>query len=328
MARLIDYAGLFPPARLPLRESLENYLRYKVENDSWMLGRFICPASRLAEVAKLRDQVFSAGPPIEFAALGQGGATPAEFRSNLESDLAAARNFVTAMDGRALVDVFEVRLPEAFVHGASVDELSRALLGVEDAIKNLWPGELAVFFEAPPASTWKDAYHTLISALSRNRETHDAFRAPVRESAGLKLRCGGEQASAVPSAELTAMVVGECARRGVRFKATAGLHHPIRRFDRNLRGPMHGFLNLFGAGILARATALHAERIPEMLADEDPDNFHFGEDFFQWKDCKAETVLVTRARKDAFISFGSCSFDEPREDLRRLGLLEEAIDLA
>ena len=50
MEGLIDYAGLFPPARLDLDVAMKDYLRYQEERSSWMLGRFIIPAARLAEL--------------------------------------------------------------------------------------------------------------------------------------------------------------------------------------------------------------------------------------------------------------------------------------
>jgi len=46
---LVDYAGLFPPAGLDMPSACENYARYVRGDDAWMLGRFICPASRLEE---------------------------------------------------------------------------------------------------------------------------------------------------------------------------------------------------------------------------------------------------------------------------------------
>jgi hypothetical protein len=46
----IDYAGLFPPARLPLEEAFDNYLRYRTEPEAWMLARFVIPVGRLDEL--------------------------------------------------------------------------------------------------------------------------------------------------------------------------------------------------------------------------------------------------------------------------------------
>ena len=49
MAGLTDYAGLFPPAELGMREAVRNYAEYLNGPDSACLGRFIVPADRIDE---------------------------------------------------------------------------------------------------------------------------------------------------------------------------------------------------------------------------------------------------------------------------------------
>src|SRR4051794_23711208 len=49
----IDYAGLFPPAQLPLTQAYYNHVEYLWSPESWLLGRFVCPAARLPELAAL-----------------------------------------------------------------------------------------------------------------------------------------------------------------------------------------------------------------------------------------------------------------------------------
>ncbi len=54
LTRLIDYAGLFPPASLPMKDAVRNYLDYDAGGQAWMLGRFIVSVDRLPEF----EQVF------------------------------------------------------------------------------------------------------------------------------------------------------------------------------------------------------------------------------------------------------------------------------
>src|SRR5271163_2409850 len=84
---IVDYAGLFPPAELPLDQALANYLRYRREPESWMLGRFICPAARLAELLAFRADI-NRDAPLELAVLGRGGNGPQESLANFRADLA------------------------------------------------------------------------------------------------------------------------------------------------------------------------------------------------------------------------------------------------
>jgi hypothetical protein len=104
-----------------------------------------------------------------------------------------------------------------------------------------------------------------------------------------KLRCGG---AAIPSVEQVALVIACCREAGVPFKATAGLHHAVRR------GEEHGFLNLLAA------TAAPTGRLEAVLAEEDP-----------------AALDLDGADRRVFTSFGSCSWREPIEDLEELGLL-------
>jgi hypothetical protein len=83
---------------------------------------------------------------------------------------------------------------------------------------------------------------------------------------------------------------------------------------------MHGFLNVLGAAVLAAEHQWNADQTVLMLEDEDPRSFSFTDDFFLWRDWKIDTERLRYWRK-LVRSFGSCSFDEPSDDLRALGLL-------
>ena len=50
MGNIIDYAGLFPPANLPLEQAFKNYIKYKQESDAWILANFICPVNLLKQL--------------------------------------------------------------------------------------------------------------------------------------------------------------------------------------------------------------------------------------------------------------------------------------
>ncbi len=50
LARLIDDAGQFPPARKPIEQALTDYFAAKDGPHGWIMGRFLCPASKVEEV--------------------------------------------------------------------------------------------------------------------------------------------------------------------------------------------------------------------------------------------------------------------------------------
>jgi hypothetical protein len=131
--------------------------------------------------------------------------------------------------------------------------------------------------------------------------------AAVREArAGAKIRCGG---TTLPSVEEVAAFIVACRDAGVPFKATAGLHHPIRSGDR------HGFLNLLAAAVFADAD------LEAILAEEDPSAFTLDADGFGVHGQRAGAETIRAARAELFVAYGSCSFDEPVDDLTALGML-------
>jgi len=147
-----------------------------------------------------------------------------------------------------------------------------------------------------------------------------------RHDARAKARTGGVAAEAFPSADVLARFIGLCAELHVPFKATAGLHHPLRGEHRltyegdSAFGTMFGFLNVFCAAVLAQTGADRATLVA-VLEERDPAAFSFDHDILRWRDHPLDAGQVAATRHELARSFGSCSFREPVDDLHRLGLL-------
>jgi len=143
----------------------------------------------------------------------------------------------------------------------------------------------------------------------------ETLREVARAGAGAKVRCGGATPDLFPSpAELAAFVVG-CRDLGLPFKATAGLHHPIRD------GIVHGFLNLLAAAVLAHAAGAGERELAAVLLEQDASAFGVTEAAFTAGGRRFDAEQVAAARAELFVGYGSCSFSEPVEDLRALGVL-------
>ena len=134
-----------------------------------------------------------------------------------------------------------------------------------------------------------------------------------------KLRCGGTTADAFPSVDEVAEFIAAAATARIPFKATAGLHHPVRRLDETSGFTMHGFLNILAAAALA--PRVPRTTLSSVIAEEDPQAFAFDEDSFAWRNERVATAELEATRRNAFVSYGSCSFAEPVDDLTALGLL-------
>ena len=117
-----------------------------------------------------------------------------------------------------------------------------------------------------------------------------------------------------------------CVRGRLPFKATAGLHHPLRAEYRLTYAPdsptgvMFGFLNLFLATAFLRAGLTETEAA-RLLEERSPDAFQIDEDGISWQGHRLDLEALRDARRLAVVSFGSCSFTEPIGDLEALHLL-------
>jgi hypothetical protein len=201
------------------------------------------------------------------------------------------------------------------IHG-TIDtiELKADSVGmIIDVVGRLPPG-LEAFFEVP---------------IERSAELLAAI---AQTSGRAKVRTGGVSAEAFPSTRSLIGFIEACVRARVPFKATAGLHHPLRAeypytYDPNsLRGPMFGFLNLFLATALIR-DGLDSSLGSRILEESSRAALTVDEQSITWAGHRLDLPALHRAR-ESMVSFGSCSFTEPLAELRSLDLLEPEVQRA
>jgi hypothetical protein len=212
-----------------------------------------------------------------------------------------------------VADVYEVRLPETTVAAGDVLEMNGLLATAGNLLAEQG---LRPFYEATLGPAWRSAVDATVQAIA-------AYNSATGQTAGFKLRAGGLDAAAFPSQYQVAHVIAVCRDAAVPLKCTAGLHHPIRRYDDSVNAKMHGFINVFAAGIIAQVYNLPEHEIAAVIADENPKHFVFNDRMFSWLDRIVSPGKIQAARQNNIISFGSCSFDEPLQDLQSLDWLAE-----
>jgi hypothetical protein len=283
MTGLIDYAGLFPPAKLDMRKAVSNYREYRNGDEAWALGRLIVPVSRLSEFAEVFNEVCCG--EWEFAWL----------LSALVSDDASedAKQIVDFAQGAVLIDTLEVK--------------AETLADVT-AVLDVLPSELTPYVEVDPERAGE-----MLPVLASRR-------------ARAKIRTGGLTPDAFPESDAVARFLMQCAAAKVPFKATAGLHHPMRGMRKltyetaSPWGHMHGFVNMF----MAAAYAYFGKDEPfvqAMLDEESPTAINVAEDCLSWRGQRLTTEEIEEVRGKFAICFGSCSFTEPITELKALGWL-------
>lgn len=287
LAGIIDYAGLFPPAALPLAEAVRCHRRYLGGNHGWLLGRFVVPVGRLGEMP--HDTAFPLAVII-----------PPEIPPEDLELLSAFWKHIEQLEIRLFND------DDSAGHcTARLQELQRRLTpsGVNNA---------ALFIEPSAAESAAEA----IAAFNRNLSGDRAI-----SSAGFKLRCGATDTAAAPTPETVAATIALCRDRDIPLKFTAGIHLPLRNQCRLTGEMQHGFLNIFAAALLFWAGRLSPAEMTDCLRDEDPADFLFTDEGFHWRNRAISTAEIEKIRRERIVSFGSCSFDEPVEGLMALGLL-------
>lgn len=291
MSGVVDYAGLFPPAKLDMATAVRNYAGYLAGPHAWMLGRFIVPVARLDEFEHAGvDFLGGAEQPWLLSVLA-GEDLEADLRRIEEFNESHARSDPPA----ALIDAVEIKATGS----ATVD---RAI--------DLVPDHVFPFFEI---ATDPDP-RGLIASLSG-------------AGAAAKARTGGITPEAIPDAAALARFIVACAGAEVPFKATAGLHHALRgdyalTYDRgSATAEMHGFLNvLLGAGA-AFVGRCAEEEVAAVLAERAPGAFVFREEGVSAHGHRLLLEHIAATREAFALSFGSCSFVEPLEELQSLNLL-------
>ncbi len=293
LAGIVDYAGLFPPASLTMTDAVRNFAAYLASTDAWMLGRFVVPVARLDEFERGTSTLLpreAGSNPWRLSAL-----TGADLEADLErihafNDVHGAEE----QAGAAIIDTIELKAST----GADIE---RALGRI--------PRSIEAFVEVPLTGD----VEALVAAIGRG-------------GGRAKARTGGTTVDAFPVAADVARFLAACVREAVPFKATAGLHHPLRA-DYRLTyepdapvGTMFGFLNVFLAAAL-HATGMPAGEMPALLEERSADAIRVDETGISWRGYCLTTEQAAAARASLALSFGSCSFREPIDDLQGLRLL-------
>ena len=282
MAGAVDYAGLFPPAQLPLADALAEYRRALAGADAWMLGRFIVPAVQLPALA---DAV------VRDAHDGRGWTVSAIVREHMDEDAAAVQAFnQRAANLHVRVDTIECR-------PSSSDSIT-------------WL-----------AKTFSPAF-TVHVEVGVGPTAPDDLRVVARHQLRAKVRTGGLAPDAFPAPASLVAFIESARDVGVPFKATAGLHHamrgayPLSDEIGAQSATMHGFVNLM------LATATVGERLPTttaaaLLTRTDHSALVFDDERVRWGDVELSIDAIGRMREAQCVSFGACSFREPADEYRR-----------
>ncbi|MBW4619219.1 MAG: hypothetical protein KME17_07650 [Cyanosarcina radialis HA8281-LM2] len=284
---IVDYAGLFPPAKLDLPAAMTNYDRYCRSADAWMLGRFILPASRLNEFLGL------------LPTLASKDSQPRQWTLST----------IISQDWEADLSQVKAAIEHDNIAIASLEFSPVSPPEIANIIPRL-PLRVEAFFEIPFTSNL-DSYLEVLASTN----------------AAAKIRTGGITAEAFPESDRICRSILAFAAAKIPFKATAGLHHPLLGKYRLTYEPnspsaqMYGFLNVAFLAALAYYQKVTLTEGIELLAESSVTSFKWHQDGVYWRDRYLNISEVEASRQHFFRSFGSCSFEEPIDDLKQIKLL-------
>jgi hypothetical protein len=283
---LIDYAGLFPPAKLDMSAAVRAYAEQCAGPDRDLLGRFVVPSHRLADFSE------AAAPFLS------GDRDPWKVSVIVGDDIETAREEIDSFnadnDSLAICDTIEMRV-------SSYEEVARAIAHFSEPF--------SLFLEPNP-----------------HADPAVVLREIAATSASAKLRTGGVTPDAIPHPDHVLRFIQTCVDEGIPLKATAGLHHAIRGVYPLTYEPgsptamMYGYLNIFlAAAFCAAGTSPSA--VLGVIEETDASSFEVDDRGVWWEDHLVNHEELAVVRQAVATSFGSCSFTEPVNEARNLGLV-------
>ena len=297
MQQPIDYAGLFPPAQLGMREALAEYGAALDSDDEWIVNRFVCPAQRVDEcIGLLKEAKTKTGedPNVEFSIVGTALTAGAGAVESIQSD----QEQVKQAFYHGGVGTYEIRLPDG-------PEFDACLGAVKKCFNWFDERDVEVYLEVP----W-----------GPNMSEQMAKASSTIDGVCFKARTGGTTPEQFPDVRELASFLVEVAGLESLYKLTAGLHQPLRHYDSDLACFHHGFLNVMIAGALATIQHATLSEVEQVLSIEDPALIIFTD-----KTVEALGNVLTLKDIDEwwlfFGGFGSCSYREPIEGLQQVGFV-------
>ena len=275
-----------------MAHAVASFATYLESEDRDLLGRFILPAARLDEFSSALD---ASRLITRNSREWRLGVIPAEATSAQSEKIRAFNQKQGDSKPRA-----DTRIDAVEMSVRSIDDIRRAVTEF---------GKFRLFLE--PAGE-ADASEIL-----------DAIAAA---GAAAKIRTGGVTPGSTPDPGTVIRFIAKCEHRGLRFKATAGLHHalcgvyPLTYAADSGRGMMYGFLNIFLAAAFVRE-GLAEPALFDLLQESAPSAISFDDVGATWRGHTVSAAQLDATRKNFALSFGSCSFTEPVEEARQLHLI-------
>lgn len=285
LSDLVDYAGLFPPAALDMDAAARAYAAHRCGTHAFMLGRFVVPAGRLAELAASIEALGSEREPWPLSVLT--GDDP-------DGASEAIRRFAAAHGDRGRVEAVEMRATS----DAEIERGAHLFPAVDRFVE--------IAHDRDPSR--------LMAALARTGGSAKIRTGGVTAEA---FPSAAEVARFIVAAERAG--IAWKATAGLHHPLCGA--YPLTYEPESADGRMLGFLGVFLAAVWVHTGAADEDRLQTLLEEPDAGAFRFDDDGATWRGVHLPRTDIEMTRSSFARAYGSCSFTEPTGDLQLLGLL-------
>ncbi len=307
---IIDYAGLFPPAKLSATDAVAEFL--EMNSNSQLKGlfkRFVFPLNRREEL----EAEFQKHPhqEVPLSLLGQPAPEQKDALATLHLVESASQSEAWKT-GKFQCDSLEVKLPSLSSFDWSSEWKEFGNCFAEFRARH---PHITLYVE----QDWQDMRQVGVDRFASLAQTHGGLC--------LKIRTGGLTEESIPPPDSLANVLSWIVSSGLALKCTAGLHAALRETSPRFHFEMHGFLNVQACVGLLQAwkkcgkapnlvlclETLGAQTLPELTAAVKKSEVGVN----------SLSELLQNARS-TFHSFGSCSVKEPFESLESVNFTNQS----
>ena len=295
--QLIDYAGIFPPSQLPVEEALKNFVKYQQDEENWKLNTFILSLDQAMKAQELILQ--QDGKQQIPLSITIPKVEEADFSSKMKAVTNQLLELKATLVGRASIIAIEIPIPSTDI---------TVLQAIAQLLQQL---DIRVYCEIPILGRSLEEVDQDVAAIKQANEQ-------LNIALSLKFRTGGVTKDLFPTSKELANALMSGAKQQLPIKFTAGLHHPIRMYRREVEDRMFGFVNVIFATLVAYCQKANLHTVSAILSEEDATAFAITPEKIEWQFITVDELEVIKLREQFDMCFGSCSFDEPTTEFKQL----------
>lgn len=317
----LNYAGLYYPSQVSLREALREYVDFSNSQYSFMRGDFVMPHHELPMLGTFADRKHRLLGMLPLCITGPESNTLFEFKNALLKIEHEIKTVHSAYPGEVRTNILELTLPSVSVENLNPEELVKAL---ESVVRTASESRLLphrVFLEIPGSEFDAETTKKITKVIAVHNKSILKRKIKNYLFSGLKIKCNAAEGGKAPTAEYLAKVILYARDANVAVKFSGFENTPLPTYDYSAQSKIHGLLNILIASVLAYTQDLNHDEMIDVLEDNNPENFTLKDDYLAWRELAAPIPEIKMLRMLSITSFNVTGFRGPVDGMNDLNLL-------